>query len=156
MSSTRGLSMILLGGVLLSACGLAVPFYPAPRPLPSPQQVWAVRLIQSGGLLGVQLSVQITSDGQLTAADQHAGRTISQTLSRETVSALQTKVLSVDLTKVPQSPTSCADCFLYDLQITSAGGSQGVRVDDTTLGASGLEPLIMLLRTLRDQALGRQ
>ena len=50
-------------------------------------------------------------------------------------------------------PSACADCFIYDLQLTSGGKIVQIQADDITLPDSGVAELIRFLRELRDRAL---
>ena len=50
-------------------------------------------------------------------------------------------------------PSGCADCFIYDVEITSTTGIIRIHADDTSLTDSGAQPLIQFLGELRDRAL---
>ncbi len=163
------LCISLVEMILLSACGPAVLQAEGPQPLaspadlpaqPSPSGSWSASLTQSGGFAGVMLSVQVSSDGQLTAQDEKTGRSVTQTLPPGILAKLAGLASSVTSTATggslkPQK-SSCRDCFLYDLQITSGGRTAHFQADDTTLSASGAQELIGLLRQLRDDALRGQ
>ncbi len=98
--------------MLLAACGPAELQPAGPQPLPSPSKSWSVTLTQSGGLAGVLLNVQLSSDGQLVADDLKSGRSVTQGLPPETLAKLAS-MLSTVVVATPESPHSdCADCFL--------------------------------------------
>jgi hypothetical protein len=137
----------------LTACGRVLPATTAPQPLPSPGEAWTIKLTQSGGFAGVHLTVEVSSNGQLKAEDQRSGRTVLQNLSPASMTELN-RLFSKALAATAAPPRSgCADCFIYDLEVTSAGNTSAIRVDDTTLEASGAAELITFLRQLRDRAL---
>jgi hypothetical protein len=139
--------------IFLAACGPAELRPAGPQPLPSPSDSWSVSLTQSGGFAGVLLKVQVSSDGQLVAEDSKSGRSVTQHLPPETLAKLASMLSTVFLA-TPGSPhTGCADCFLYDLDISSGASAVHTRLDDTMLAASGAEELIRLLAQLRDSAL---
>lgn len=159
----------LMAMLFLSACGPAVLQAEGPQPFASPVDLqtqpsfsgpWSLSLTQSGGFAGVMLTVQVSSDGKLTAEDQRSGRSVTQTLPAGTLAKLAELTSSVASTASGAGPkpqkSSCRDCFLYDLQVTSAGRTARIQADDTTLGASGAQELIGLLRQLRDGALRGQ
>jgi hypothetical protein len=141
---------------LLSACGLARPGSATPQSLPSPAGNWTVELTQSGGFAGVQLNLEVTSAGQLTATDERSGRTVTQTLSAETMVELRRLIAQAGVSGAGGNPSACADCFVYDLMLKSDSGTIQMRADDVTLGDSKAQALISYLRTLRDSALASQ
>jgi hypothetical protein len=138
---------------LLTACSLLTPLAPEPQPLPSPAAAWTIKLDQSGGFAGVQLSVEVTSDGRLTAQDQRSGRSVVEDLPPEKVVALL-RMYSTTRVTTPQAPHGgCADCFFYDLSMISGGQQTQVALDDTDLADSGAADLVKYLQDLRDSAL---
>lgn len=158
MLNSKLSSIILVVTLLLSACGPAQIIPPADQPqvLPSPTASWQLTFTQSGGLAGVNLGLQIASDGQLTAQDNRSGKSVTGQLDAATLRKLSGLVSSVALAGSQSPGSSCADCFLYDVQITSAGRTTHIQADDTTLGSSGAQELIALLQQLRDNALKSQ
>lgn len=87
------------------------------------------------------------------AADQHSGRRAAQQLPPKSIAELgQLYSAAVSPAQTPQA-SACADCFVYDLEVTSQDGSANTRLDDTTLADSKAEPLIHYLIELRDAAL---
>jgi hypothetical protein len=141
---------------LLTACA-RLPLIPSDQqPVPSPGSDWNVTLTQSGGFAGVNLTVEITSDGHLRAEDQRSGRVVTQNLPPETISKLAQLFSSMPLTAPGPRNSNCADCFLYDLQANFNGRAIQLHADDTTLAATGAADLIAMLRQLRDSALRGQ
>jgi hypothetical protein len=113
-----------------------------------------VTLSQTGGFAGVNLKVEVSSEGRLTAENQKTGTKVTKNLDAATLDKLSALVAAI-ASSAPRSrqPSACADCFLYDLQVTSGTRSAHVQADDTTLSASGAQDLIALLIRLRDAAL---
>jgi hypothetical protein len=126
---------------------------PNPQPLPSPTSKWTIILNQSGGIAGVLLKVEISSDGQLNAEDQHSHRSVTQTLSAQTITTLN-QIVSTTAVSTSSAPQSgCADCFIYDLEIRSEESDFNVHVDDVTMKDSSVAGLITFVIKLRDDAL---
>ena len=163
MFKYRSFGAFLMLALFLAACGPATITPPDAQPLPSPSGpqpspagAWDITLSQSGGIAGVQLNVEVSSDGRLTAEDQRSGKKVTKELDAATLEQLS-RLVSAITTSTPGSPHSnCADCFLYDLQITSGSQRAHVQADDTTLAASGAQALIGLLQQLRSGALQSQ
>jgi hypothetical protein len=137
----------------LTACGRMLPTASVPQALPSPGENWTIKLTQSGGIAGVMQTLEVSSSGQLKAADQRSGRTVSQSLPPATLAELKRLFSKASLAAATPTHSSCADCFIYDLQVTAGGNKMTVRADDTTLADSGAAELIGFLRQLRDHAL---
>ena len=155
--NTRTLYCILVAMFVLSACSALSPT-PAdpPQPLASPADSWAISLTQSGGFIGMMQTVEISSDGQLKAEDQRAGKQVTRTLPPATIARLA-RMYSSLLGKPAQTvPSVCADCFVYDLQIMNGSARVHMQLDDTSLADSGAGALVSLLQQLRDEALGSQ
>ncbi len=140
--------------ILLSACVPALRAPTSPQAVPSPAADWTIKLTQSGGFAGVMLTVQVSSDGRLTAQNQRAMRSVTQILPPETVAQLA-RYHARALQVTPAAPhTGCADCFLYSLEFSSSGTTSHIEADDTTLADSGVAELVRLLQQVRDRALG--
>lgn len=148
--------VLLLVVALASACGFARPGSPSPQSLPSPAGDWTIDLTQSGGIAGVHLKLEVTRTGQLTATDERSGRTATQTLSAETMAELRRLIAQAAISDGGGKPSACADCFIYDLTLTSDARTIQMQADDVTLGGSQAQGLITYLRTLRDSALAPQ
>lgn len=153
MRGIRLLWVALLGFGLLSACGPLRLSAPGAKPLPSPSSTWTLQLSQSGGIAGVQLALEITSAGQLTATDNRSGRTATETLPPSSLSKLRSLIDATTISQASVGHSSCADCFVYLLTFRSDAGTQTMQVDDVSLAASGAQELITFLRSLRDSAL---
>ncbi len=145
--------LLALSFLFTTGCSAARPNSPAPEALPSPPSTWTIELTQTGGFAGVQLWVEVTSEGQLTARDQRSGRTAIEMLPTDSLAQLRQLVQEAAISESIKPSTSCADCFLYSLALTSDSGTQRMEADDVTLGSSGAQALIAYLRSLRDAAL---
>lgn len=145
----RGVVVLAL---FLTACG-AREASPGPVPLPSPVQTWSAVLTQTGGFIGVDLTVEVTSDGQLTARDQRTGQEATQQLSPVNMARLARLISTTAASPGGVQESGCADCYLYELQIQTNGRIYYTRSDDTTLQNSDARTLINLLQDLRDKAL---
>lgn len=157
--------------LILSACApvtpqpLATP-ETAATPLASPpskpaQQVppalqpglWSVRMTLTGGIMGLQRTLEITSDGKVTVVDERASKTFTLQLTADELTNLQTLVAESSFT-APSVPMGCADCFIYNVEIDGGSGKPfTVQVDDTSIDASGMGPLVRYLNGLIQRAL---
>jgi hypothetical protein len=150
------LRRIWILAVLLAACAPVVNNPATPQPLPSPVGDWTLKLTKSGGFAGVLLTVEVSSDGHLTATNQRSGQSVSEALPPATLAKL-TQLYPDALLAAPSAPHSgCADCFVYVLEFSSGGKLVRTQVDDTTLSGSGAAELIRYLQQLRDRALSTQ
>jgi hypothetical protein len=149
--SMNKLTLIVLTSMFfISSCGIGKPI---PQPLPSPSQNWSVKLTQSGGFAGVQLTVEVSSNGQLKAGDQRSQQSVNQKLPIETITKLKSLVFSNSISRDLNPQSACADCFIYDVDILSDGKNVHIHVDDVTISGSGAQDLIRTLIKLRDDAL---
>jgi len=139
--------------IYLSACGLMPPSRPAPLPIASPPGAWMIKLKQSGGFAGVSLTIQVSSDGQVRVEDQRSGRSKNAELPSETMAELNRLLAQATLASTGPSPSGCADCFIYDLDLSSSSETVHIHADDTSIGYSGAQALVNFLRQLRDETL---
>ena len=150
---------VLLMTVLITSCSTFSTSTPIPlnTSLPTPkvtENEWTIKMTHSGGIMGVSRSIEISSDGKYTVADEMAEKTISRELTANELSKLNKIVSDSNFasTTKPQK-SSCADCFIYGIEMQVNGKKVVYQVDDVTLSASGLEPLVTYLRDLMDKAL---
>jgi hypothetical protein len=141
--------------LLLVLCGLvacsALPG--AGDSLPDLSGTWSITLTQSGGFAGLNRTVTVASDGNVTARDARTDQSGSLQLSSGELAALQQLVAASSFVHPTKTDSGCADCFLYDLQIQSPAGRASFQLNDVTLPDSGLQPLVEYLVDLMDQAL---
>lgn len=151
MRRKSALLAVVWASAILAACG------PVPRPvtpsLQSPSREWKVTLQQSGGFIGVLLTIAVDSSGQMQAEDVRAGRSVTRQLSTQDLAALRQLVGKLGSTDATPLPSACADCFIYDLELTSPGHVSRFHADDLTLSSSTAGALITYLTQLRDVAL---
>ena len=147
--------ILLFGSLLLFSCGPA----PAPEPvkndIPGLEGSWTIKMIHSGGIMGVIRSIEVTADGKFTVQDERSGQTRQGRLSEQELDELNSLVASIQHFQISKS-SGCADCFIYDLEISGDSGRISVRLDDISLGESGFEPLITNLRSILDRELIQQ
>jgi hypothetical protein len=110
--------------------------------------------MQSGGLIGVSLEVQVTSGGKVVAADRRSGRSSTTELTPAQMGEIERLYSAAASARYPQNSSACSDCFVYELTLTSGDRSRTVRLDDTSFPGTGAEPLIAYLIRLRESALG--
>ena len=148
---------LLFIALSLLGCGFFYSVFPTPGPTPIPTNPalhlpklsgdWLVRLAQSGGIAGVSRSLEISSSGAMTIIETRGGeRKVSQ-LPAEKLAALN-ELVAASTFRPASLPTGCADCFVFDLRITSADGTFQAQLDEVSLPDSGLQSLLDFLAGL--------
>jgi hypothetical protein len=138
---------LLLTVLLISSCSSpGITYTP-----PALEEGWSIRMIQSGGIAGVNRAVEVLSDGSYTVYQQAGGEAIKGQLTDAELSQLRELIANLEITSV-RTETMCADCFEYDIEINTGGKKMTVQLDDITLPDSGVEELVAFLRGLIDSA----
>lgn len=140
-------------GALLWACGPASTSVPVATPSAATADTWRVELTQSGGLMGVDLDVQVTDRGALTAIDRKSGSTVSTKLAGTQIAEIRQLLDAALRSDYAGGASQCADCFTYELALTAEDHSRTIRLDDASLAGTAAEPLVTYLVRLRDEAL---
>lgn len=152
---TRLIFIGLLFSMLVAACrplAASTPEMPQATPTP-PTGDWTLLMTHSGGIMGLRRTAEITSAGLMTVTDERAGKRVSTQLSKDELAQLQKLVSEASYT-APKTPMGCADCFIYEVTIQRGAGKPfTVTVDDTSIEASGMSPLVTFVRTLMEKAL---
>lgn len=152
---SRLIVFILLAGVLLAACSpleTVVPEKPLDTPA-APTGEWSLRMVHSGGIMGLHRWVEIDHEGSMTVSDERSGKIVALHLTEDELSQLLTLVAGVG-SAAPVAPTFCADCFVYEVTLERGGGKPlTATVDDTSIAESGLSDLIQFVRALMEEAL---
>jgi hypothetical protein len=146
------ISTTVLITLFLSSCGIISTPAPAKNQSPTLEGNWTIKMTHSGGIMGLSRSIEITSDGTYTVADQRTGQTKKGKLSEDEFTQLTQLVASTQYSPNNQ-PSGCADCFIYDIEISGIGKTFTANADDVTLADSGLGPLVMELRSIMDREL---
>jgi len=141
---------VLLFSILLTACGNPKP---TPQPLPTLSIKWMVKMSQSGGFAGISRSIEISSDGAVTVKDERNGKIGKRQLTADELAKLTDLIRSASLKSPTGSPTECADCFIYHIEINSDGGKFTAQLDDVSLPDSGMKFLVGYLVKLMGQTL---
>jgi hypothetical protein len=152
---TRFIFIGLLFSMFVAACGpLAASTPEMPQATPTaPTGEWTLLMTHSGGIMGLRRTVEITNAGQMTVTDERADKTVSTQLSKDELVQLQKLVSEASYT-APKTPMGCADCFIYEVTIQRGAGKPfTATVDDTSIEASGMSPLVTFVRTLMEKAL---
>jgi hypothetical protein len=111
-------------------------------------------MTQSGGIMGLSRSIEVSSDGNYTVVDERANRTVTGELTANELAELNELVVTSNYVPATKPDGSvCADCFVYDLEAQVNGEKLSVRLNDFTLPNSGLEPLVTYLLDLMDTSL---
>jgi hypothetical protein len=145
--------MIAWLGILLSAgCAPAQTETPATNFPAAPGGAWTIRMTLSGGIMGAVKKMEIRSDGSYIVIDERASRTRSGRLSLAETAALAERASSIE-PQSNQKQFTCADCYIYNLEVSGEGGRFTAQVDDLSLPGSGLEALITSLREIMEREL---
>jgi hypothetical protein len=151
---SRTLPVLLLITLTLVACSPSMPIPLATPNLQTFGETWTIKMDQTGGIMGLSRSIEISSGGKFTVTDERADRTIKGQLSATELAQLQdllNTMKSVKVTGIEQ--TGCADCFVYNIDIQGEGKPFTAQVNDITLEKSGLSPLVTFLTDIMDTAL---
>jgi hypothetical protein len=141
--------IVILAAALLAACAPTE----VSTPLPTPSAVWTVRFTQSGGIMGMLRSIEVSSFGRFTAADERAQKTVDGQLSASELASLADLLREAAQLKPIQPNNECADCFIYTIEISGFGKPLQLQANDINLPDSGLIPLIEFLQGVTDEAL---
>jgi hypothetical protein len=115
------------------------------------QASWQLTFGVSGGLAGLERSLEITSGGQLIATDRRRALRVSARVpSRELadIAATVGMLMAVDARR----DSRCADCLVYRLEINGDNKHRVLTFDDVTLRDTTLEPLVTGLTSLLTRA----
>lgn len=135
--------MILIK-ILISSCSSPEITY-TPPPI---EGDWSVRMIQTGGIAGINRAVEVLSDGSYTVYPQAGTEGVKGQLTEAQLTQLQELINNLEITS-PQTDSMCADCFEYNIEIQSSGGRKLVLdLDDLTLPDSGAGELVTFLSGL--------
>jgi hypothetical protein len=147
----------LLITLLITSCGsfsTPEPFNTPTTKPSTPGGDWTIKMTQSGGIMGLSRSIEVTSDGKYSVVDERANKTVTGELTANELSELNKLVkTSNHIPATKPDGKGCADCFVYDLEIQVNGENFSFQLNDVTLPNSGLEPSVTYLRGLIDTAL---
>jgi hypothetical protein len=157
----RTILHFLLFAIFLTACG---PLIPLAGPQATPQatstgpldlgQTWTIKMHQSGGIMGLSHSIEISSDGKYAITDDRANQSVKGQLTSAEMSQLRELITTANIKPIAKPGQSvCADCFIYALEINGAGKPFTIELNDITLPESGLESVVLFLRDLIDKSL---
>lgn len=125
---------------------------PAAQSLPALEGDWRIKMVQSGGIMGMHHEMELTSDGTLTVANPQQDFQDSLTITPAAMQELKDLVAKTSYQPL-QEPMSCADCFIFDLEITNDSETFRLEIDQINAPDTGLEPLIVFLRQLTESGL---
>jgi hypothetical protein len=152
----RAALRIAAASALLTVCSAGVWVVAAGQsstPVPRAADGWRVILTLSGGFAGVDRRLDVSSTGELSAADRGRGASVSRLATAPELAEIGMLAASVKPPASSRRPTNCRDCFEYALEIERGGERFATKFDDTNLPASGFAPLVNALTTLLNRAL---
>jgi hypothetical protein len=148
--SKFGLILVLTAALLVGCKGPSPEI--APYTSPTLTDKWTVSMTQSGGIMGMMRSIEVTSDGSYTVKDEREESTFSGELKEAQLTELKGMISSLEFAS-PKKPGACADCFVFDIAIQSDGQKMILQADDISLPESGMAPLVELLRGIMESKL---
>lgn len=139
---------IFLITLLITGCGSAS----TPEPS-APSGDWTIKMTQSGGIMGLSRSIEVSSDGNYTVVDERANKTVTGEFTANELLELNELVTTSKYVPATKPDGTCADCFVYDLEIQVNGEKLSIQLNDVSLPNSGLEPLVAYLQGLMETTL---
>ncbi len=157
MAGIKSLSIMIMS-LFMTGCTFPLPRAQDTSTPASAQPVelgdtWTIKMTQSGGIMGLRRSVEISSDGKYTVTDERMNRSVSGVLSTNELATLKRNVSAFRMDSQTPKQSVCADCFIYDIEIESGGNEVSLQLDDITLPESDMEPLVSFLLTVMNTAL---
>ena len=148
---------VVVAALLIAGCGPLS----APMPLKTPTAAftvadgnWTIKMTQSGGIMGLSRSIEVSSDGKFIVVDERANKTVTGELPADGLLKINEQVTSAEyIPPVKPDGMACADCFIYDLEIQRSGEKFAAQLNDISLPNSGLESLVTQLRGLIETTL---
>ncbi len=107
----------------------------------------------SGGIAGLSRSIEITSDGAVIAKDERNGKTMKRQLTSDELTQFVSLIKSASLKSTSGGSTGCADCFIYNIKMTSDSRNFSVQYDDVSLPDSGMSSIVKYLADLMSRML---
>lgn len=147
--------LILIIALLGTGCAPSPTNTPAATPtLPVITNEWTAKMTQSGGIMGLMRSMEISSDGSYTVTDERTKKEVTGRLNEDELKNLSSLITNAKLTD-PEKPNIgvCSDCFIYDIEIKNEGEVFMTQLNDMSLPDSGMEDLVTSLRELMDTVL---
>jgi hypothetical protein len=117
---------------------------PAAVLLPALSGAWQIKLSQSGGIMGMSRMLDVSSNGDLLVTDLRGGQSNPSRLPADKLAEL-TSLVAESAYQPASAPAGCADCFIFDLEISSGGERFQVQMNQIDLASSGLQPLVNFL-----------
>ena len=105
---------------------------------------WRIMLTQSGGIMGMSKSLEIDGSGAATVTDLRSKKTSRAVLPADTLKKLAELVANASY-QPASVPAGCADCYIFNLVITSGSQKFQVEMNQIDLQTSGLQDLIGFL-----------
>ena len=108
--------------------------------LPALSGDWHIKVTQSGGIMGLSRMLEISSGGEMAVTDLRSNKKNQVTLTADKLAEL-TKLVEATKYQPVSVPSGCADCFIYDFDISGGGKKFQVQLNQIDLANSGLQPL---------------
>lgn len=144
MTKTSLIPIFLIAVFLISACASTPDLIHTP---PTLEGDWHIRMIQTGGIAGVNHALEVLSDGSYKVYQQAGAEGIQRQLSQTDLANLENLIANLEI-RISGPNGVCADCFIYDIEIQSGGRKMTFQLDDISLRDSGASELVMFLSGL--------
>jgi len=152
---------ILFIGILLSACGGMPADNSMPDSVGTPTSSvsnsacgqpsnWTIQYHRNGGFAGFDEFMTLDNGGKLTVKNERPPTDLQKTLSDDQVKAITELLVQACPFETTPDKGTCADCFIYDLDIQMDSRDYSIQASDVTL-SKDLQPLVSeLSQLLRD------
>lgn len=115
---------------------------------------WKIDFQLSGGFAGLDRTLTVSSNGQLSAEDRRPGTRVTAQATQAELADLSRLVTAVkSLGEIRRSDSRCRDCLSYNIVVEIDGQRVAALLDDTTVPGSGLEELTRVLSALVNRVL---
>jgi hypothetical protein len=113
---------------------------------------WSLTFTVSGGIAGLNRTLQLESSGAATAIDRQRSLHVRRQIARDDVSEIErfaTAAASFD----KSGDDVCRDCLTYAIDLRVSGRSVRIRATDITLSDSKAAPLVRALTRMQQRLL---
>jgi hypothetical protein len=149
-----GLCMCLALPVAGCENGSAESTPPASPTLTQPR--WQLEFVLSGGIVGSQRMIELSSAGTLIITDKKNDTPVTLQVPNDELTRVFALVVEATRLQPTGKPPMCRDCFQYDLTVQMAGQRFSYQVNDLNISAAGLAPLVKALNELQERVTAGQ
>ena len=152
----RLLCLTAVGALVACAANSAVPPPSTTAPDQSVEQnVWSLTFHLSGGFVGFDRELSLTSRGELKVSDRRRAVQAATQASANELAQIASMVAGLKAVEAGRR-SLCNDCLQYDLSAQVNGRTVVSSLNDLSLPGNPVEPLVRLLTTMLNRELAAQ